>query len=230
MFNEQDNVEPLLDEVAEVLAPSGPFEMLLVDDCSTDDSLARMRAWKAAKGADWLRIVAFATNRGQSAATAAGIDLAQADIVMTMDGDMQNDPRDLPRMLEIIESGAADGVGGVRTTRRDTYVRRLSSRIGNGVRNWITGDRVTDAGCGIKAFRRQFLLHVPRFSGMHRFLVSLVRFAGGRVVELPVHHRPRTAGIAKYGIGNRALRGLYDCFAIRWFRKRRIDYTIKDGC
>jgi dolichol-phosphate mannosyltransferase len=228
MFDEQDNVAPLLDELAEVLVPHGPFEALLVDDCSTDATLPRLRAWKTANAADWLRIVAFGARGGQSAATCAGVDMARSDVVMTIDGDLQNDPRDLLRMLEILEAGEADGVCGVRANRRDTVVRRFSSRVGNGVRNLVTGDRVTDAACGIKAFRRRFLLRVPRFAGMHRFLATLVRDAGGRVVELPVNHRPRRAGRAKYGIGNRALRGLHDCFAVRWYRKRRIDYEVTE--
>jgi dolichol-phosphate mannosyltransferase len=145
-----------------------------------------------------------------------------------MDGDRQNDPRDFVRMLELLEAGACDGVTGVRAQRRDTWVRRVSSRIGNGVRNLITGDRVADSGCGIKAYRRELFLAVPRFRGMHRFMATLVRYCGGTVVEIPVNHRPRVAGQAKYGIGNRAWRGLEDCFAVRWLRARVLRYEARE--
>src|SRR5690606_21162006 len=209
-----------LDEVATVLAPHGPFEVLLVDDCSRDRTVERTRAWRAEHRSDWLRLVAMRENRGQSAAVLAGALRARGPFVMTMDGDLQNDPRDLVRMLEILESGEYDGVTGIRRNRRDTWVRRVSSAIGNGVRNAITGDRVADSGCGIKGYRRELFLAVPRFHGMHRFMATLARYCGGRVLEIDVNHRPRVAGRAKYGIGNRALRGLKDCFAVRWLRSR----------
>ena len=208
IYNESENVAQLLDEIATVLLPHGPFEALLVDDGSTDDSRDRMQAWKRARSADWLRIVKLAKNCGQSGAVLAGVEQARGPIVATLDGDMQNDPRDLPAMIASVEKGEADAVVGVRRKRKDTWTRRMSSRIGNGVRNWVTGDRVTDAACGIKVVRREFFLRVPRFHGMHRFMATLVRYLGGVVVERDVNHRPRAAGVAKYGIGNRALRGL----------------------
>jgi dolichol-phosphate mannosyltransferase len=218
----------LLDEVAEVLAPHGPFEALLVDDGSTDSSRARLQDWKRQHGADWLRIVCLEANTGQSGAVLAGVELARAPIIATLDGDRQNDPRDLPAMLARLYAGDADAVFGVRRRRIDSFVRRVSSRIGNGVRNLLTGDRVTDAACGIKVVRRELFLRVPRFSGMHRFMATLVRYLGGRVVEQDVNHRPRAAGQAKYGIGNRALRGLRDCFAIRWLRARMLRYRVRE--
>ncbi|MCC6783947.1 MAG: glycosyltransferase family 2 protein [Planctomycetes bacterium] len=222
IFDEAENVGPLLDEVADVLAGVTPFEVILVDDKSRDDSVARILAWKTAHAADWLRLVCMERNGGQSAAVLAGAMHARGPFVMTMDGDRQNDPRDLPRMLELLERGEVDGVTGIRAKRRDTFVRRVSSRIGNGVRNWLTGDRVADSGCGIKGYRTELFLAVPRFNGMHRFMATLVRFCGGKVVEIEVNHRPRVAGQAKYGIGNRAWRGLKDCFAIRWLKQRVI--------
>jgi len=228
IYNEEDNVGELLAEVAEVLAPAGPFEMLAVDDGSTDRGLERMQEWKRDNDADWLRVVRLAENAGQSAAVMAGVEAARAPIVTTVDGDMQNDPRDLPAMVARIESGEVDGVFGVRWRRQDTFVRRVSSRIGNKVRNWITGDSVADAACGIKAIRREFFLRVPRFVGMHRFMATLVRYAGGRVEEVDVNHRARYAGAAKYGIGNRMLRGLRDCFAVRWMRTRVLSHHIKE--
>lgn len=228
VYDEAGNVAALLDEVAEVLVPNGPFEALLVDDGSTDGSRERMREWKAASRADWLRIVVLLRNRGQSAAVMAGVERARAPIVATLDGDMQNDPRDLPAMVAAVERGEADAVVGVRRRRQDSFVRRASSRIGNRVRNWITGDRVTDAACGVKAIRRSLFLQVPRFRGMHRFMATLVRQQGGRVVEVDVNHRPRAAGRAKYGIGNRALRGLRDCLGVRWLRDRALLAEVKE--
>ena len=228
IFDEEANVAALLAGVGEVLAPHGPFECLAVGDGSRDQSLARMRAWKAEHGAGWLRIVRLARNAGQSAAVMAGVQAARAPIVATIDGDMQNDPRDLPAMLAIVEAGEADAVVGVRRKRQDTFTRRLSSRIGNGVRNWLTGDRVTDAACGIKVIRREFFARAPQFVGMHRFMATLVRYQGGKVVERDVHHRPRAAGTAKYGIGNRIWRGLRDCFAMRWLRTRVLTHRVQE--
>lgn len=220
IYDERDNVGPLLDEVAEVLAPVVPFEVILVDDKSKDDSVERILSWKREHAADWLRLVCMQKNGGQSAAVLAGAMHATAPFVVTMDGDRQNDPRDLLRMLEILENGEVAGVTGIRANRRDTFVRRMSSKIGNGVRNFLTGDRVADSGCGIKGYKRELFLTVPRFNGMHRFMATLVRYCGGKVVEIEVNHRPRVAGQAKYGIGNRAWRGLRDCFAMRWFKQR----------
>lgn len=226
VYNEQENVEILLDEIEQVLRPHGPFEALLVDDGSRDSSHELMVQWKQRRSADWLRILSLARNSGQSSAVMAGVEHARAPIIATLDGDLQNDPRDLPAMLALVERGDADGVVGVRRKRQDSIVRRLSSRIGNAVRNLVTGDRVTDAACGIKVIRRSYFVRAPRFVGMHRFMATLVRYMGGKVVEHDVNHRPRAAGKAKYGIGNRALRGLRDCFAVRWLRTRILRHEV----
>lgn len=228
IYNESENVANLLAEVEQVLVPHGPFEALLVDDGSTDDSRARMQQWKKDRNATWLRIVQLEKNCGQSGAVMAGVEQARAPIVVTLDGDMQNDPRDLPVMVAMLERKEADAVVGVRRKRQDTWTRRMSSRIGNGVRNWVTGDKVTDAACGIKAIRREFFLRAPHFVGMHRFMATLVRYQGGKVVERDVNHRPRAAGVAKYGIGNRALRGLRDCFAVSWLRTRILRHKVRE--
>ncbi|MBL8748217.1 MAG: glycosyltransferase family 2 protein [Planctomycetes bacterium] len=228
VFDEEENVANLLAEVEEVLVPHGPFEAVLVDDCSRDRSLDRMRAWKRERGASWLRIVTLEKNAGQSAAVMAGVEQARAPIVVTIDGDMQNDPRDVPALLAYVESGEADAAVGVRRKRRDSFVRRVSSKIGNAFRNWITGDLVTDAACGIKAIRREYFLRAPRFVGMHRFMATLVRYLGGTVVEKDVNHRPRAAGTAKYGIGNRIWKGLRDCFAVRWMKTRVLRHRVKE--
>jgi dolichol-phosphate mannosyltransferase len=228
VFDEQDNVGPLMDELAEVLVPHGPFEAIVVDDGSRDATWPRLRAWQDARAVPWLRVLRLAANRGQSAAVCAGAAHARAPIVAMLDGDLQNDPRDLPAMVARIERGECDGVSGIRARRQDTWVRRASSKVGNCMRNTLTGDRVADSASGIKAFRRDLWQRLPRFAGMHRFLPTLARWAGGRVVEVPVHHRPRVAGKAKYGIGNRAWRGLKDCLAMRWLRSRLIDYQVAE--
>lgn len=228
VYNEEDNVRPLLDEIEEVLEPHGPFETLLVDDASKDASVERIEAWRTEHTADWLRLLRFEKNAGQSAAVLAGAEHARGAFVVTMDGDMQNDPRDLIRMVELLEGGECAGVTGIRAKRRDSFVRRWSSKIANWVRNKLTGDQVADSGCGIKGFRRELFLSVPRFNGMHRFMATLARYRGAVVREIEVNHRPRVAGTAKYGVGNRALRGLKDCFALRWLRSRMLDYRVQE--
>jgi dolichol-phosphate mannosyltransferase len=226
IYNEEENVEPLLAEIGEVLTPVGPFEAILVDDASTDRSLDRIGAWRGEHGAEWLRVARLAQNSGQSAAVLAGVELARAPLVATIDGDLQNDPRDLIGMLERVERGECDGVTGIRANRRDSWVRRVSSSIGNRVRNWITRDRVADSACGIKVYRRDKFLRVTRFDGMHRFMATLVRYHGGKVAEVPVNHRARVAGTAKYGVGNRMWRGLRDCVSVRWIRSRALVYEV----
>jgi|JRYL01.1.fsa_nt_gb dolichol-phosphate mannosyltransferase len=228
IYNEEEVLPRMLDELAAVLPAHGPFEALLVDDGSKDRSLEVMRQWKATHGATWLRIVRLARNSGQSAAVVAGVEQARAPLIATLDGDMQNDPRDLPAMLARVEAGAVDAVFGVRAHRQDTFTRRLSSKIGNGVRNWLTGDVVRDAACGIKVIRREYFLRAPRFVGMHRFMATLVRYMGGTIEECDVNHRPRAAGVAKYGIGNRIWKGLRDCFAMRWLRTRILMHRVEE--
>ncbi|MEZ5964458.1 MAG: glycosyltransferase [Planctomycetota bacterium] len=227
MHDEEDNVVPLLEEVEVALASVAPFEVLMVDDCSKDDTLERLRAFKAAGSRPWLRIVRLRRQVGQSGAVLAGVEQARSHLVATLDGDRQNDPLDVPRLLALVESGQCDGATGVRVRRQDTWVRKVSSRIGNRVRNWITGDRVTDAACGVKVLPRAVFLKAPRFNGMHRFMPTLMRYLGLRILEVPVNHRARAAGRAKYGIGNRALRGLRDCFAVRWYRQRVVDPSVE---
>lgn len=228
IYNEEENVQNLLAEVEQVLGGEGPFEAVFVDDGSKDRSLERMRSFKAERRADWLRIVRLEKNCGQSAAVMAGVEEARAPLVATLDGDMQNDPRDLPGMVARVERGECDAVVGVRRNRQDTFTRRVSSRVGNAVRNWLTGDRVQDAACGIKVIRREYFLRVPKFVGMHRFMATLVRYLGGKVVEQDVNHRPRAAGTAKYGIGNRMWKGLRDCFAMRWLRSRLLMHRVAE--
>ncbi len=199
-----------------------PAEILLVDDGSTDGTPAMMQSLATADAR--IRIVRFRRNAGQTAAFDAGFKAARGDAVVTLDADGQNDPADIPRLLPLLEQ--AEAVCGIRAERNDTWVRRLSSRVGNGVRNWATGDDIVDTGCSLKAFRRPILARFQLYTGMHRFFPTLVKFAGGRVVQLAVNHRQRQGGTAKYGIGNRMFRTLADLLAVMWMKKRWLRYEV----
>ena len=220
VFNEADNVESLCQEiVAAMTTTKRPFEVLFVDDASTDGSAARLAGGRVAAP---LRILKHRHNCGQSAAVATGFRHARGAWVATLDGDGQNDPNDLPRLLAHLLATGADGVTGVRTVRRDNWLKRISSRVGNGFRNRVTGDRISDSGCGIRIVRRACLAEVPVFNGMHRFLPTLLRGQGFRVEELPVNHRPRLHGLSKYGLHDRLWRGLRDCLGVRWYLARAV--------
>jgi glycosyltransferase involved in cell wall biosynthesis len=217
VYNEEDNLEPLLDELFPILENIGSgFEVICVDDASTDNSFSVLRGLK--KKYSELRVVQHSVNCGESAGEATGFHHARGDWIVTMDADQQNDPADIPALLKA--SQKADAVCGVRQQREDDWVKRISSKVANGFRNWVTGDIITDAGCTFRALRREALRELPVFNGMHRFLPTLLRLQGFTVVEIPVNHRPRTRGESKYGIGNRMFRGIVDCFAILWWRKR----------
>lgn len=220
VFNEADNVQSLCQEIVAVMTTTKrPFEMLFVDDASTDGTAERLSDVHVAAP---LRILNHRHNCGQSAAIATGFRHAGGTWVATLDGDGQNDPSDLPRLLAHLLATGADGVTGVRTVRRDNWLKRISSRVGNGFRNWVTGDRISDSGCGIRIVRRACLAEVPVFNGMHRFLPTLLRGQGFRVEELPVKHRPRLHGLSKYGLHNRLWRGLRDCLGVRWYLARAV--------
>jgi glycosyltransferase involved in cell wall biosynthesis len=217
-YNEVENVPLLVDEIRRALADSRPdWELLLVDDGSTDGTLEAMR--RAAQGEPRLRVLRHRRNAGQTAALATGFRAARGAVFVTLDADLQNDPADIPLLLAELDRGF-DVVSGVRTDRHDSFVRRASSKIANAVRNWATDEAITDVGCSLKAYRAEFLRDLPLFTGMHRFLPTLVRWNGARVTEVAVRHRPRRHGVAKYGIGNRLFRTLADLFAVRWMRKR----------
>ncbi|MFQ5504097.1 MAG: glycosyltransferase family 2 protein [Planctomycetota bacterium] len=223
-YNEEANVDPLIDELLEVLPRLGAYEVLAIDDGSSDRTMHRLEARR--QDMPELRVLSLRENRGQSTAVCAGIDHATSPLILMLDGDRQNDPHDLPRLLD--ELGRVDGVSGIRESRQDSLVRRLSSRVANQIRDWISGDRVKDSASGIKGFRAGVLRRIPRFNGMHRFMPTLARMAGAKVVEIPVNHRCRVAGRAKYGVGNRMLRAFVDLLAVRWMRKRQIRYELRD--
>jgi len=227
VYNEEENIPILLREIAAALEGRGwTYEIVAVDDGSTDRSLEVLRANR--ERYPMLRVLALEKNSGQTAALDAAWRGAHGELVVSLDADLQNDPADIPAMMQKLAESKSDMVIGVRVNRQDTLSRKLQSKIGNGVRNWITGDRITDTGCSLKLVRREAVERVRLFTGMHRFLPTLVRYAGYRVVEMPVNHRQRRFGTSKYGAMNRAFRGLADCFAVRWMGKRVLNYRVHE--
>ena len=227
VYNEEENVPLLLDEIARALEGKGwTYEIVAVDDGSKDRSLEVLRASRAKHPT--LRVLALEKNTGQTAALDAGWRAARGKFVVSLDADLQNDPADIPNMMKRLDETASDMVIGVRVNRRDTFARRLQSKIGNGVRNWITKDNITDTGCSLKLVKRDAIDRVHLFTGMHRFLPTLVRMEGYKVIEMPVNHRPRQFGVSKYGAMNRAFRGLADCLAVRWMRERNLQYRVHE--
>jgi glycosyltransferase involved in cell wall biosynthesis len=225
VYNERDNLAVLHGEITDVLKSIGDaYEILFVDDGSTDGSDVVLRALRA--GDPRVRVLTFARNAGQSAAMDAGFKSASGDVVITLDADLQNDPSDIPRLVEALSGW--DAVVGVRRERRDNLVRRVSSKVANYVRNRLSDETITDTGCSLKAFRRAALQRLVLYDGMHRFLPTLLKMEGFRVREVPVGHRPRRHGESKYGIGNRLLPSFMDLLAVRWMKRRKLRYEVKD--
>lgn len=223
-YEEEENLERLYERVREVFGDRLRWELVLVDDGSRDRSPDVIRALAAADE----RVIGamFSRNCGQTAATAAGIQLARGKVIATIDADLQNDPGDLPAMLAKLPGH--DAVVGYRMKRHDDFVRRASSRIANGIRNQISGDQIRDTGCSLKVFQADAIQSIPLFEGMHRFLPTLLRYHGFSVIEHPVGHGPRLAGKSKYGVANRAWRAFKDLIAVRWMRGRRLLLPLRE--
>lgn len=220
VYNEAESLPTLHEEIVTALEGEDlSFEVLYIDDGSTDASPEVLRRLADSDGR--IRNLQLQKNSGQTAAFAAGFRAARGEIIATLDADLQNDPADLPRMLAELEH--ADIVCGIRQDRHDSWVRKASSRVANSVRNRLTHESVTDVGCSLRVFRRPLVEDLPLFTGMHRFLPTLLRMQGGSLREIPVHHRPRIHGESKYGIQNRLWVGLADLFAVRWMQRRWID-------
>ena len=219
LYNEEENVGQLQRELDAALAGIA-HEIVFVDDGSTDRTVEKITR------SPQLRILEFERNSGQSAALFAGIHAARGELIVLLDGDLQNDPADIPRLLAEIERGA-DLVCGYRANRKDTLSKRLTSRVANFVRSRFTRDGVRDTGCTLKAMRTVCREALVPFYGMHRFIPALVKGMGYRVVEIPVNHRPRVAGVSKYGFGNRALKATVDMFAVRWMLSRQLKLRLK---
>ncbi|MGI8602566.1 MAG: glycosyltransferase family 2 protein [Verrucomicrobiales bacterium] len=220
LYNEEDNVELMVREIRQALEDD--FELLLVDDGSTDSTVQRIPR------EPFIRLLQFDRNAGQSAAMFAGIMAARGEIFVLLDGDLQNDPADIPKLLRGIEQGA-DLVCGYRAKRQDSLSKRMQSRLANWFRRSLTKDGVRDTGCTLKAMRRQCRDAIFPFTGMHRFIPALVAAAGFKVIELPVNHRPRRYGVSKYGFGNRAIRATIDLLGVAWLRRRRFRYRPREN-
>ena len=220
LYNEEENV-PILQAELRAALRGVDHEFIFVDDGSADRTVERIEA------APNLRVIRFEKNAGQSAAIYAGLQAARGAILVLIDGDLQNDPADIPKLVGEVSRGA-DLVCGYRAQRRDTRVKRLTSRIANAVRSRYTKDGVRDTGCTLKAMRRECVAALVPFKGMHRFIPALIKDAGYRLVEIPVNHRPRRFGQTKYGLGNRAVRATIDMFGVRWLLSRRLNYKIRE--
>ena len=219
--NEAENVEPLVREIHAAMS-SRDYEMIFIDDGSTDDTAAILRRLRNEFPA--LRVLRHSFRSGQSAAVASGVRAARAPWIATLDGDGQNDPADIPKLIAERDSPNGRGVllfmGNRKASRKDTAFRKLQSAIANGVRSGLLGDGTPDTGCGIKLFSREQFLELPRFDHMHRFLPALFQRHGSRVVSVPVSHRARTRGTSKYGMLNRLSVGIADIFGVMWLRRR----------
>lgn len=232
-LNEEENVAPLVEQVqAAVIDAQIAAELIVVDDGSTDRTLPRLR--ELAMERPWLRVLYRAEPRGQSAAMFAGIQAARGEWIATLDADLQNDPADLPAMLTIARGDGVDMVQGDRSrNRRDNAVRRVSSVVGRRFRYVLVSDPIRDTGCSARVVRADIAKQFPlQFKGMHRFMPAYARMIGATIVEMPVNHRPRTAGQTKYGFGllNRGVAGFVDCLAVRWMLSRYRDAAVSsDG-
>ncbi|HEX2971919.1 MAG TPA: glycosyltransferase family 2 protein [Tepidisphaeraceae bacterium] len=224
-YNEQESIPALLPRVAAALAKIGrPFEVIIVDDGSTDRTpellAAELRTYA------FLRVLRLEHNSGQTAAFDAGFKAARGEVIATIDADLQNDPEEIPRLLPMLNE--YDLVTGWRQKRLDNRLRLIQTRIANWIRNWVSHETIQDSACSLKVYKRRCLEGLPLYTGMHRFLPTLVKMRGYTVLETPVKHSPRFAGTAKYGLRNRALRALVDLLAVRWMKSRYIRYQVHE--
>lgn len=226
VYNEEGNVLPLFREIQAVMGGLPyAWELWLVDDGSSDTSLARIR--EACDEDAHAGFLSFERNRGQSAAFAAGFEAARGDVIVTLDADLQNDPADIPAMLEMYRQGF-DMVIGWRKKRQDNQARLFASRVGNAVRNFLTRETVRDTGCSLKVMRASMARRLPQFKGMHRFLPTLMKMLGARVAEMPVRHRPRHTGQSKYGTFSRGIAASQDLLAVNWMLRRHQPGKVRE--
>lgn len=224
-YNEEAVAGGVLTEVLGVARPmGGPFELIAVDDCSTDATAAVLTRLMA--GNPEVRVLRAGVRGGQSAALSAGFKAARGGTIVTLDGDGQNDPASIPTLVAALDG--ADLAAGVRADRKDTGWKRLSSRVANGYRRWSLDDPFRDVGCGLKAFRREVVESIPYFKNMHRYFPLLALWQGFQVVEVEVGHRPRAGGTSKYGTWDRLTAGLADLRGVKWLKKRLIRYPVEE--
>ncbi len=230
VFDEVENIESLIDEIQTVLGNAISHEVIFVDDCSQDGTLAKLMQLRHNRGS--LRVLTHKRRSGQSAAIRSGINVAKSPLIVTLDGDGQNDPSDILKLLEAYENygGAKKNIliCGQRTERKDNFAKRLSSRVANFIRSRLLRDKIMDTGCGLKLFRRKDFIELPSFDHMHRFLAALMIRNGGKVIPILVSHRPRKCGKSKYGTFDRLWVGVFDLFGVIWLKCRPINPEVKE--
>ena len=225
VFNEEENLPILVPRIVEVLNPLGKtYEMIFVDDGSTDRSRHLLK--EMVPRYPQIRILGFKKNCGETAAGAAGLKEARGEIVITIDADLQNDPKDIPTMIKYLKD--YDMVTGWRQKREDSWVKRITSKIANRIRNQLSGETIQDSGCTFRAYKRECLQNIKLYKGMHRFMPTLVKMEGFRVIEIPIAHHPREFGVSKYTTWNRVWRAFVDLLAVKWMRSRHIHYEIEE--
>jgi len=225
VYNEEGNLPLLVPKLVEVLKGLGrSYEMIFVDDGSSDGSRVILK--EMASQYPSLRVLRLKENRGLSTALVAGMREARGEEIVTLDSDLQNDPADIPRLLEYLDR--YDMATGWRQKREDSWLKKISSKIANAVRNWVSGENIRDSACTLRAFKKECIREVPVFNGMHRFLSTLVKMGGYRIIEVPVSHHSRRFGKSKYNIRNRMVRSFIDLLAVRWMKGRTIHYEIEE--
>ncbi len=229
VHNEVDNIEPLIKKILAALQGLGASEILYVDDCSRDGTPEKLVNLKRQN--DVLRVLTHQKQSGQSAAIRSGIKAARGTLIITLDGDGQNDPADIPKLLNAYRDHARANVMicGHRARRQDSLTKKVSSQIANGIRARLLGDSTPDTGCGLKVFRRDDFLDLPSFDHMHRFLPALMLRNGGEVVSVEVSHRPRERGKSKYGTFDRLWVGITDLVGVMWLKRRKIDPKVDEN-
>lgn len=225
VYNEKENIVPMIEKIEIALKKQfESYEIIYINDGSTDGSEELLN--QLAEKNEKLKPYHFTANNGQTAALAAGFKKCKGEFVVTMDGDMQTDPEDIYVLLPYMKN--YDMVNGKRATREDGISRKVASKLGNGIRNWITEDNIQDTGCPLKMFKKEVVKSFELFNGMHRFLPTLSRIYGYSVIEVPVRHYDRQFGVSKYQTWGRALRGFKDALAVKWIKSRVLKYKIKE--
>ena len=225
VYNEEKNLPVLIPQIAQVLESLGEsYEMIFVDDGSTDESRKVLK--EMISQYPQIHILGFKKNCGETAAGAAGLKEARGEIVISIDADLQNDPGDIPTLLEYLEE--YDMVTGWRQKRDDPWIKQITSKIANKIRNWLSGETIRDSGCTFRAYKRECLQDLKLYKGMHRFMPTLVKMEGFRVIEIPIAHYPRKFGVSKYTTWNRMWRAFVDLLAVKWMKSRHISYEIEE--
>ncbi len=225
VYNEEENLPILISQLVSVLRELGKsYEMIFVDDGSRDQSRKILKS-KASEHPE-IRVIGFKKNCGETAAGAAGLKGARGKVVITIDADLQNDPKDIPMMLEYLKN--YDMVTGWRQKRDDSWTKRITSKIANRIRNWLSGEDIRDSGCTFRAYKRECLQDLKLYKGMHRFIPTLVKMEGFRVIEVPIAHHPRKFGVSKYTTWYRLWRAFVDLLAVKWMKSRHIHYEIEE--